>query len=421
LAERVTETMQWDRVNKRRALIWGAWGVVLVAGLTGLFGWHSIRSYEAARREFETHVGSADHRDYVRAPVADDQNAAQAFKRAAAGVEIGREWFRPQEPVAWPSDTGAAARAVIASNREALTELRAAADLPSCVWPSTLNEPASFRPVMGAARLVRLDGFVGVFDVEQDRIEASFDLLGELADCLYAQPHIFGSLLAVQIERMQLEVIHAALSSPATGTLLVEHFGVELEAKTRVDRVRWAVAAEGAYALRLLEERQPGWLARQLGVRSPSSRGVGRALALRWVEFAAWSSRPLEELVHDTEPEVETGFSVAALVADIAISGMRHAIVNLRTNQALAALAQVAVEGRLQGHDQGSYDGVFEDRADFNVLKEGDGSVVLLDAKLAALVQAHLESSSQGGRSSAESTLDLTVWRLPPPSGAPRR
>jgi len=409
--------MKWDRINKRRALVWGAWAVVLLIGLAGLFVWHSIRSYEAALREFEVHVGSANHQDYLRDPVPDDRNAALAFGTAASGIEIGSEWSRTPEPVAWSAATEAAVREVLGRNQAALDALQAATELPSCVWPSMLSVGAdSLLLALRAARLLRLQGFVGVADADRDRIERSFGVLGDLAECLYAQPHLVGSLIAAAVERTQLEVVHAAVSSPGTSPGLLAHFRLALERSSRVDRVRWAVAAEGAFAFRLVEDSESGVLPLSGGpLRSVFAKRLVTALASRWVEFAAWSEEPFEELLSEPPAVRETGLSVAGLVADMTIASLRHAIVTLRTNGALADLALVAIQGQLYGRRHGSYDGAFDERAGVTVLNEGDGSAVLIDSKLGSLLRAYLISSAEGRTLDAESTLDLTVWRLPPP------
>ena len=414
--------MKWDRINRRRALVWGAWAVVLLIGLAGLFVWHSIRSYEAALRKFEVHVGSANHQDYVRDAVPDDRNAALAFGNAASGIEIGSEWSRTPEPVAWSTATEAAVREVLGRNQTALDALQAAAELPSCAWPPMLSAGAdSPLPALRAARLLRLQAFVGVADADRDRIERSFGVLGDLAECLYAQPHLVGSLIAASVERTQLEVVHAAVSSPGTGLGLLEHFRAELERSSRIDRVRWAVAAEGAFAFRLVEDSESGVLPLSGGpLRSVFSKRLATALASRWVEFAAWSEEPFEELLSEPPAVRETGLSVAGLVADMTIASLRHAIVTLRTNGALADLALVAIEGQLYGQRQGTYDGAFDGRAGVAVLDEGDGSVILIGSKLESLLRDYLISSAEGGALDAESTLNLTVWRLPPPRIAER-
>ena len=224
-----------------------------------------------------------------------------------------------------------------------------------------------------------------------------------------------GSILAVSVERTQLEVVHAAVASPNTTVGLLEYFRVELETRSRIDRVARAVAVEGALALRLLEERPPEGPVHRLLFRSFLFKRMSAALALRWATFAAWSRSPLDQLLGESASLEGGRRSVGGAVADLAIANLRHAIVGLRVNQALNDLARVALENRLHGGLHGSYKGAFEERTGLSVLEEGDGSVVLIDQRLETLLRDHQAISGESGNLSAESTLDLTVWRLPRP------
>ncbi len=400
----------------RRILVWVAWTVVLVAGLAGLFAWHSARSYEEAVRRFETHVGSADHGDYSRAPVPDAENAVAAFRSAVSDVELN-QWARAPQPAAWSPATEASARDALADHAEAIDDLAAASELPSCVWQAAteVDADASLAAVK-AARLIRLFGFVGVVDGDEARIAGSYRILDALAECLYAQPHLFGSTIAAAVERFRLEVVQAALASPKTSDDLLETFRVELEKSAAVDRVGWAIAAEGALGLRLLEEDQPGPAStgRRL-LRAAFSRRVAAALASRWVELKSWSERPFEELLSETKLQGEPDLPVAGMVVDMMMPNLRSFVVTLRTNRALMELAISAIEARRYGRRQGGYSGVFDDRSGIEVLIEGDGSAVLIGKELESRLRAQLGSAGAGQTPGAESTLDLTVWRLPPP------
>lgn len=409
--------MKWDRISKHRALVWGAWVLVLLIGLAGLFVWDSVRSYDIAIRRFESYIGSSKHEDYLREPVPEDRNAAIAFRTAVSGIEVDGEWSRTLEPSAWSPAAEADARDALARHARALKGLEAAADLPSCVWPpATQVDLDSSSAALTASRLLRLLGFVGVVDVDEERVARSFSILGSLADCLYAQPHLAGSMIAAAVERSRLEVVHAAVSSPGTGEDLLEIFKAVLERSSQVDRVRWAVAAEGALAFRLLDEGRPGSVPTKRGLlRMAFSRRVAIAVASRWAELKVWSEKPFEELLRETEREAPSGTAVAGLVADLLMPNLRSAIVTLRTNRALTGLALVAIEARLYGRRHGSYTGAFDGQAGIDVLNEGDGSNVLIDSELESLLRAYLVSAGAGETPGAESTLDLTVWRLPPP------
>ncbi|MCP4205412.1 MAG: hypothetical protein GY769_26170 [bacterium] len=416
--------MKWDRISMRRILVWVAWAVVLVAGLTGLFAWHSARSYEEAVRGFETYVGSADHWDYSRAPVPDAENAVAAFRSAVSDVELN-QWSRAPQPAAWSPATEASARDALADHAEAIDDLAAASELPSCVWQAAteVDADASFEvdadaslAAVKAARLIRLLGFVGVVDGDDGRIAAAYRILDTLAECLYAQPHLFGSITAAAVERFRLEVVQAALSSPETSDDLLETLKVELERSAAVDRVGWAIAAEGALGLRLLKKDLPGPAStgRRL-LQAAFSKRVAAALASRWVELKSWSERPFEELLSETKLQGEPDLPVAGMVVDMMMPNLRSVIVTLRTNRALMELAISAIEARRYGRRQGGYAGVVDDRSGIEVLIEGNGSAVLIGKELESRLRAQLGSAGAGQTPGAESTLDLTVWRLPPP------
>lgn len=408
--------MNWNGVI-RRAALWGICAAVLVGGLASLFVWHSVRTYDRALGEYETRVGSARHEDYLREAVAPDQNRAVLFEEASAGVELTPEWHRLAEPIAWDEQTKTAAREALDRNRASLANLASAARSPVCAWSSaSLAEAERLVPMLEAARLLQIDGFLGVAAGEPERVQGAFQILGSLAECLYAAPNIVGSMIGSRIERARLAIVHAALSSGGSSAGLLEIFEVELEALSAIDRVRWAVAAEGAHALRLLEQQGSSDATLEARLRSPFFRRMGSDLALRWVELASWSEGRLEDLIAEAPRASRSGPSVAGVIADLAIPNIRHAIVGLRTNQALIDLARFAIAARLQGLRSGTYSGAFDGRAGLKVLDEGDGSVVLIDGRLESLLRSHLNSSTGDAPRGAESPLDLTVWRLPPPN-----
>ena len=407
--------MNWKRSIERAAL-WGSCSAVLVGGLAGLFVWHSVRTYERALAEYETRVGSPRHEDYLREAVAPDHNRAALFEEASAGVELTPEWQRLAEPIAWDEQSKTAAREALDRNRASLANLASAARAPVCAWSSaSLAEAERLVPMLEASRLLQLDGFDGVVAEESERVQEAFQILGSLAECLYAAPNIVGSMIGARVERARLAIVHAALSSAGSSAGLLEVFEVELEALSAIDRVRWAVAAEGAHALRLLERQGSSVETLEARLRSPFFRRMGAELASRWIELALWSEGPLEDLIAEAPRAPQSGPSVAGVIADLAIPNIRHAIVGLRTNQAVIDLSRFAIAARLQGLRSGTYSGAFDGRAGLKVLDEGDGSVVLIDGRLESLLRSHLSSSAGDPPRGAESPLDLTVWRLPPP------
>lgn len=409
--------MKWDRFNRRRAIVWGAWSLVLVAGLGGLFAWHAQQSYEEALRSFATQVGSPDHRDYLPEPVTNGVDAALALQAAATEAVLGRDLARAMEPAAWTDGTESAAEAAIARNREALEQIVSASRLRPCVWDDTaVVETRPFVSLLRGARLLRLEAFVGIVNGDELRVRVAFESLGALADCVYAAPHLVGSLVAASIERMQLEVVHAAVASPSTSVGQLELFRAQLETRNRVDRVARAVAAEGALALRLLEEEHFDDSVHRWVFRSLLFKRMSATLARRWVEFAKWSRKPLGELIENDVVLEGGGRSIAKIVAEIATANLKHAVIMLSTNKALTGLARVAVDARLFGERTGSYDGALDPGAGLSVLDEGDGSTVLIDQKLEKQLREYFGASLEGEDRSAEAVLDLTVWRLAPPA-----
>jgi hypothetical protein len=413
--------MKWNRVFNYRALVWAAWGLVLLAGLAGLFTWHSVRSYEIAIKSFERYVGPSHHRDYSQAPIPDVENAAIAFRTAVSELEVDR-WAGLPEPAAWSPANDAEARDALALYADELDALESAAELSGCVWPAaTRMDLDAARAALSASRLLRLAAFVGVVDAEGEQLKLSFDTLGRLAECLYAQPHLAGSMIAAAVERSRLEVVHAALSDPRTGDELLQVLDVELERDSHVDRVQWAIAAEGALALRLLEERQPGSdSARARLLRAAFSKRIATAAASRWVELKGWSERPLEELLTEMEAQPRSGPAVAGLVADLLVPNLRSAIISLHTNQALIDLARAAIEAREYGQHHGSYADAFDGQSGIDILSGGDGSIVLIDSELESALRTHSIAMGASDTHGMESTLDLTVWRLPPPRQNPQ-
>lgn len=386
---------------------------MLLLGLAALFVWHSVRSHDAALSRFSSRVGSPDHEAYLANPVPEDQNRAPAFERAAAGMDLDERWSSGVHSVIWSPESLTAARDELDRNQAGLNAMRSAMKRPSCVWSRQPDIAAGeLVGLVRAARLLRLQGLVGVLDSDWNRVSEAVSILDALAECLYSSPNLVGSLVASAVERLQLEVVHAVAASPGSRLELLEQIEASLEQRLGTDRVRWAVAAEGAFALHLLEREKGGSAFPGSWMRVPLQRRMAAALASRWVDFASWSESPLQDLLREP-PEAEGArFSVAGLVADMAIVSSRHAVVRLRTNRELLDLARTAVKGRLHGLSQGSYAGAFADRAGLDLLEEGDGSAVLIDAPLESLLRDYFETEGARGENAA---LSLTVWRLPPP------
>lgn len=412
--------MKWDRVNRRRAIVWGAWGLVLIAGLSGLLLWHTHRSWNEALRRFTASVGSPEYRDYLAAPVPERENAATAFVAASAGLDMGREWTRSPRPDAWTEETGVQARELIAGHRPALGGLTAAAALPRCVWPeATEVDMQRMLALLRAGRLLRIEGFVAVADRDPTRIERAFWALGRLAECLDAAPHLVGSQIAVSIERGRLELVHAVVSSPDATASLVDVLYGELERMARVDRVARAVAVEGALALDLLATRTPEGLVRRFLFETFLLKRTSAALASRWIEFAAWSRLPFEDLRGQPAPGQGGDRSVSGMVADLATANLRYAILEMRANRELIELARLVTEIRLHGLRRGDYAGALALRSELGILEQGDGSVVLIDRELEQLLSDRLAEADANPDSSLASMLELTVWRLPAPDRRP--
>lgn len=403
------------RILARRTLVWTGWGLVLLAGLAGLFVWHSYDAYARSIAEFERRVGPASHQRYLAQAVPDDANAALTFARAMTGVELAGDWTRAPEPAAWTAAEQKAARAVLAQEARALAALERAAELDQCAWPAIPETGLSWSgPMLQASRLLRIHGFVGVLDGSGTAIEGSFDSLGALSDCLYRQPQLVGSLVATAVERARLEVVRAALASPGLDPATVDQLEAGMRRSLESDRVAWAIAAEGAFALGFIEN--PGLAAGEPSRNSAYtvfSRRVAAHLAERWVGLKAWSEQPLEALLVEGVEESEPSAAMTTVIADLLIPNLRDAVFEMRTIEALTRLGLVAIEGRRQAMTQGSYDGAFAAHPELGTLPEASGGIVLRDPGLESLLRERYASPGTEAPG-VDATLGLTTWRLPP-------
>lgn len=401
----------------RRVLVWGGWGLVLAAGLCGLFVWDSYHAYSVAIRDFERRVGPAEHAEYVRRPVPDESNAAVSFPLAMNGVELDPRWSRALEPAGWTREDAAVAREALAQTRQALAGLEAAAELVDCVWPSIPGKAVEWSLAsVRAARLLRLSGFAGVALGDAAQVERSFRVLGELADCLYAQPNLTGTLVATAVSRARLEVVRAAVASPETGSDLLETFAEELERSLEADRVDWAIAAEGAFGLHFIENPHLAGVAPRGGSVYPVfARRVAAEFSNRWVGLRDWSEKPLDEMLSEavTKPEKR---STTAVIADILMPNVRDAVVKMRILEELTRLGLVAIEGRRRGLALGNYDDALVEHPALGTIAEGDGAIVILDSDLETLLRQRYIGLGSDPSPGTETTLQLTVWRLPPPA-----
>lgn len=404
----------------RAARVWILWGIVLVVGLLGLFLLHTQHTYNRAIEVFEARVGSARHADYVLDPVADSDNAALAFPAAVGDLELTTEWSHSSDPALWSPTDYLEVRRFLARERNTVVALQTAGRLEHCRWPGVPpNQQNWSSAFLRASRLIRLEGFVGVLSGDEERVRRSVHLLERLGDCLFSQPHIIGSLVGIATERASLEVVHAVVGRDAVSPELLEYLADRLrrpEPRGRVDR---AVAVEGAFALFMVENPDlvDSAASPKQGVYPVFSRRVAAELARRWADLADWSKQPLEDLLAETTP-AKGRIAMAAVIADLLIPNIRDVVIRLRSLERLRELALVAVETRIGAAKIGRNDPRAAEAAGVTVLDEGDGAVLLLDSRLAELLRARYVSADRETSQGVEATLDLTVWRLPPPTGS---
>ncbi len=401
-----------SKVWRRRLLVWGSWGLVLLIGLAALFVWDTARSYEEAIRFFELQVGPANPARYAGPEVPAEENFVTAMSAAVEGVALEGGWTNAPEPAAWTAAEAVEARAALEREMPAILDLERGLALPHCVWPGSPVDPAVGSSAHTSSRLLRLMGFVGVLDGDRDLVERSFAGLGRLSDCLYSQPHLLNVVMATAVSRARLELVRAAVANPGTEPTLLDEFTLGLERFLGAGHVERVIAAEGAFALHFLEHPeeaggQPrrGFLARVFG--PVFARRVATQLARRWVGLRAWSERPLEELLVDPEPAPVRPLAFSGIVADMVMPMIRRGVAEMRTLEAQARLGLLAIEARKEAFAAGRYEDVLADRADLTALREGDGALVILDSELESLLR------EQEG---TEAQLELTVWRLPSPA-----
>lgn len=392
---------------------------MLLVGLSALFIASSNRSYARAIREFESWVGPADLARYVGEPIPAEQNTAIAVPLAAKDVVLDAGWALAPEPAAWSAAEAEEARNALAREQPTIEAVERALALSGCRWPAVQAEVTAWSiPMLASSRLLRLMGFVGVLDGDRSQIQRSFRDLGELADCVYTQPGLAGSLVASAVSRARLEVARAALASPSTGPELLDWLATELESSFEVDRIAWALGSEGAFALHFVQNPQlAGADPQSGGFYSIFSRRVATDLADRWVELSAWSEEPLETLLSKPRREAQSGVAVTGVIADIMLPNLRDAVVKLRTLRELTGIALTAIEVRGRGLEHGNYDGPLTARHDLETIREADGSVMILDPKLERLLRQHYAPAGPEPYRGIEATLQLTVWRLPAAGG----
>ncbi len=402
----------------RTVFVWTLVGAVFLSVLYWLFLTRAESAYEDAVLRYEREVGPADHTTYLRPAIEPESNQVSGFLDAVGQASGDGEPQGLGPPSAWDETDRRAVVAWLAAHRSELDGLRAAAGRSGCVWDDLPSQAVSWsQPAIRAVRLLRAQAYSAMDGGNWDETASALTTLEVLSSCLHGQPNLVGSLVAVVADRAWLEVIHELVARPDVGDGVLGDVEDRLRRRLAEPRVAEALAAEGAFALRFVQ--RPDLHPQETRVAGPIypvfAKQVATEIANRWVELAAWSRRPLAELLTPPDATGENAADKAratTVIANILIPNMRDGAVKLRVVEELAGLALTAVRARRLGLELGAYrlpDGA----AAFHLLPQDDGGVVVLASQLEDQLRSYYGIGEDEAPQGVEASLRLTAWRLP--------
>jgi len=319
------------------------------------------RRLDEARAQVTARFGSADPSFYQPPAVADADNAATAFLRAALTIRLTGDEQRLllAAPSDWAEREGEA-RALLVAHAADLARLRSAAERPRASFEVDYSDGADaelppFVALGRAAQLLQLHAHLAARDGDAGLAAGSIAALGRLADALWNEPTLITSLLAASYEMRQLEAARELVGGGTADAAALAAVRDSLLRRDPAHDLRRAVGGESASLLDRLDgpQRRRGMGAFWRLVDPVAGDWLVAESLRPHLALATAADLPYPQLADRVEREREEALLAGPYedsVADLARFARR-----VKTIAAQRQLARAALGVRLAAIEEGEY------------------------------------------------------------------